>query len=168
MDGLRGDLEELRCQLERDSVRRAYVAIVAYLSGLRTRFAATHEEWTVTGLYQGYFDMTYFALMPPSLGARNLKLAVVFDYESFHYQVWLAARNRRVQRHYWRLLRDQGWPSQSLVEPAAGVDAIVSRDVADGLALDDPDSLTAAVEQSVLALLQDLERFLDLHDPITS
>jgi hypothetical protein len=167
MDELRGDLEELRCQLERGSVRRAYVAIVTYLSGLRAHFATTQKEWGVSGLYHGYFDMTYFALMPPSLSARNLKLAVVFDYESFHYQVWLAARNRRVQRHYWRLLRDHGWPSQSLVEPAAGVDAIVSRDVADGLALDDPDLLTAAVEQAVLPLLQDLERFFDLHDPIT-
>jgi hypothetical protein len=161
---LRSDLEELRRRLDEGVVQRAYVAVVAYMSGLRGELASSHEEWTVAGLYQGYFDMTYFPLVTPSLKARSLKLAVVFDYQAFRFQVWLAARNRAVQKRCWELLRSQGWPQKSLVEPAVGVDAIVALDVADGLALDDPDALTAALERAVETLLADLEQFLGQHD----
>jgi len=164
VSGLRGDLEELRRSLGEGAVPRAYLAIITYMSGLRTQLAG-HEDWSVTGLYQGYFDMTYFPVVTPALKARGLKLAVVFDYQAFGFQVWLAARNRTVQRRYWELLRDNGWPFATLVEPAAGVDAIVAVHVADAFALDDPDPLTASLEGAVLTLLGDVERFLDSLDP---
>jgi hypothetical protein len=156
----------LRQRLSEGAVQRAYLAILTYMSGLRTRLASAHETWTVGGLYQGYFDMTYFPLVTPSLKARELKSAVVFDYSSFQFQLWLAARNRAVQRRYWELLRDRGWTPDSLVEPAAGVDAIVSVDVADGLELADPDALTESLERAVAALLDEVDRFLERHDPL--
>ena len=31
----------------------------------------------------------------------HLAVAVVFDYEAFRFELWLAARNRKVQRKYW-------------------------------------------------------------------
>lgn len=165
MGEVREDLEELRQRLGEGSIQQAYKAIVGYMSGLRGRLGAAHEEWSVAGLYQGYFDMTYFPVIAPSLKARGLKLAVVFDYPSFRFQVWLAARNRVVQRQYWELLRDNGWPPASLVEPAAGVDAIVVADVADGLALVDQGALSDAIEGAAVSLLGDLERFFDRRHP---
>jgi hypothetical protein len=161
---LRGDLEELRRRLDEGAVQRAYLAVVTYMSGLRGELASLHDEWTVAGLYQGYFDMTYFPLVTPSLKSRSLKLAVVFDYRTFRFQVWLAARNRAVQKRYWELLKSQGWSQELLVEAAVGVDAIVALDVADGLALDEPHALTAALGRAVDTLLTDLERFLGQHD----
>ncbi len=167
MNELRGDLEELHRLLGEGAVQRAYAAIIDYLSGLRTSLASEHEEWSVGGVYQGRFDMTYFPLVTPSLKARGLKLAVVFDYPAFRFQVWLAARNRTVQMRYWQLLSNGGWPSTSLVEPAVGVDAIVVLDVADGVDLEDSDALTASLTSATKALLTDLERFFDDHDPVT-
>lgn len=164
MGDLRADLEELRRRLGEGAIQQAYVAIVSYMAALRTRFDSAHEQWSTAGLYQGYFDMTYFALLTPWLKRRDLKLAVVFDYTTFRFQVWLAARNRATQRRYWELLRDNGWPAATLVEPAVGVDAIVSVDVADGLALDDQDALTDSLERAAMSLLDDLERFLASHD----
>ena len=164
VSGLRGDLEELRRNLGEGSVPRAYLAIITYMSGLRTELAA-REGWSVTGLYQGYFDMTYFPVVTPALKAHDLKLAVVFDYQAFGFQVWLAARNRTVQRRYWELMRDSGWPAATLVEPAAGVDAIVAVHVADAFALDEPEPLTASLEGAVITLLADVKRFLDALGP---
>ncbi|HNR67632.1 MAG TPA: hypothetical protein PKN24_06270 [bacterium] len=166
MPELHGDLVELRNQLDKGRIQKAYTAIISYMSGLRTHFD-THKDWVVSGLYQGYFDMTYFAVLPPLVKARNLKLAVVFDYEKFGFQVWLAARNRAVQHQYFKLFRDCGWPAESLVEPAVGVDAIVRRDVANGLDLDEPNKLTAAINRAVKSFLTDLELFLEIHDPQT-
>lgn len=160
------DLEALRAQLAQGRIERAYSAIVGYMSRLRARYAT--GEWAVSGLYQGQFDMTYFALFPPSLKSRDLKLAVVFDYAAFRFEVWLAARNRSVQRHYWEIFKDAGWTDHRLVEPAAGVDAIVACEVADGGSLIDPEALTFGLEAAVLALVAALEDFLSVNDPRTS
>jgi hypothetical protein len=161
---LDGDLRELREQLGKGSIQKAYTAIIASMSRLRTHFAKDRGEWTVSGLYQGQFDMTYFALFPPALKSRDLKLAVVFDYTSFRFEVWLAARNRTVQRQYWELLRSCGWSGYRLVKPAVGVDAIVVYEVADGLELGDPEVLAATIAAAVAQLLGDLEGFLAIHD----
>ena len=109
--------------------------------------------------------MTYFALFPPALRSRDLKIAIVFDYEAFAFEVWLAARNRKVQRRYWELFRDSGWSKYHVVEPAAGVDAIVEHPAGSGFELDDPGALTAKIEATTAAFLVEVERFLEAHDP---
>lgn len=164
MGDLGCDLRELREQLGKGSIQRAYSAIVGYMSRLRAHFASTQGERTVSGLYQGYFDMTYFALFPPALKSRDLKLAVVFDYQSFRFEVWLAARNRKVQRQYWELLRNSGWSRYRLVEPAAGIDAIVELDIVDEFDLDDPEGLTRQIDEAVASFRSEIEGFLAAHD----
>ena len=69
--------------------------------------------------------MTYFEFFPDKLKKCDLKLAIVFNYQAFRFEVWLAARNRQVQRRYWELLRDAGFDHYPLIAPAAGTDAIV-------------------------------------------
>ena len=165
MGSLAGDLGDLRDQLDKGCVQRAYAAIAGYMSRLRAHFASREGERAVSGVYQGCFDMTCFALFPPALKSRDLKLAVVFDYEAFEFEVWLAARNRKVQRRYWELFRDSGWSRYRLVEPSTGVDAIVEHSVGSGFELDDPEALTAKIELTLAAFLVELERFLETHDP---
>ncbi len=109
--------------------------------------------------------MTYFALFPPALRSRDLKLAIVFDYDAFEFELWLAARNRRVQRQYWELFRDSGWSKYRVVEPATGIDAIVEHAVGSGFELDDPEALTAKIEAATATFLVELERFLETRDP---
>jgi len=159
------DLRELQQQLCRGSLQRAYGSILDYMAQLRLHFARIHGERAVSALYQGRFDMTYFALFPPALRSRGLKLAVVFDYTSFAFEIWLAARNRPLQRRYRRLLSDNGWSKHRLVEPAVGIDAIVRVEVTDALALEETEALTVRIEAAAQALLDDLGCFLDTHDP---
>lgn len=80
MNTLDKDIKELQIRLKDGSIQRAYRGIVSYMSRLRTVFADKLGEKAVSGLYQGYFDMTYFALFPDELKARDLKLAVVFNF----------------------------------------------------------------------------------------
>ncbi len=165
MPSIGDDLALLHDQLDKGGVPRAYGSIMGYMSQLRSHFAARDGDRAVSALYQGVFDMTYFALFPPSLKSRGLKLAVVFDYESFAFEVWLAARNRSLQRQYWELLRNRGWSAGRLIEPAAGIDAIVVRHVAEASELQAPEALTSRVEAAARELLGDLTSFLDIHDP---
>jgi hypothetical protein len=73
--GLQGCLKD-------GSIQQAYRGIVSYLSRLRSVFADKFIEQAVSGLYQGHFDMTYFALFPDALKASDLKLAIVFNFQT--------------------------------------------------------------------------------------
>jgi hypothetical protein len=62
MDTLDKDIQELRRRLGEGAIQRAYKGIISYMSHLRTVFVAQQGERAVSGLYQGYFDMTYFGV----------------------------------------------------------------------------------------------------------
>ena len=108
--------------------------------------------------------MTYFALFPDALKKRNLKLAIVFNYETFRFEVWLAARNRQLQRRYWQLLLDAGYKKHPLVEPGMGIDAIVEAVLAEDYSLHAEENLTAHIVEGVTVFERDIVEFLSKVD----
>ncbi|MBU0702870.1 MAG: hypothetical protein KKC18_03305, partial [Chloroflexi bacterium] len=74
MHTIQEDIDEFRGQLGKGSIQKAYRALLSYMMGLRTHFKNRYPDSAVSALYQGYMDMTYFALFPPSLKHRNLKI----------------------------------------------------------------------------------------------
>ena len=160
MNTLDKEIRELKKRLGDGLIQRAYRGIISHMSRLRTVFADQRGERKVGGLYQGHFDMTCFALFPDELKERDLKLAVVFNYETFGFEVWLAARNRKVQRRYWELFRNTDYKKHRLVEPAVGVDAIVTAVLATSYPVEDEDSLTTRIVDGVAAFERDIVSFL--------
>ena len=134
--------------------------------GLRTHFKNHVAGSTVSGLYQGYMDMTYFALFPSSLKHRNLKIAIVFNYDAFGFEAWLAGGNRKVQRQYWESFKDSQWPEYRVVTPEKGIDSILECDLVTDFDLDYPDALTASIEKATVAFINDIERFLAEHESL--
>jgi hypothetical protein len=157
---LDSDLRDMQKRLSDGLIQRAYRGVVSYMSRLRTVFADQRGERAVSGLYQGYFDMTYFALASDELKGRDLKLAVVFNYETFGFEVWLAGRNRKVQRQYWARFLDAGYAKHRLVEPAVGIDAIVMAVLAANYSLEDEGGLNARIVAGVMAFERDIVSFL--------
>ncbi len=164
MPSIQEDMEELQRQLRKGSIQKAYKALIAYMQGLRTHFANTAGEQAVSGLYQGYLDMTYFAIFPPALKARDLKIAIVFNYDVFRFEAWLAARNRKVQRQVWELFKDRSGSNHRVVTPASGIDSIVECDLATDFDLNAPDALTEIIETKTAAFITEIERFLTTLD----
>ncbi len=163
MHSIRKDLEEFQRQLRKGSIQKAYKALLSYMMDLRTHFKNSYPDSAVSGLYQGYMDMTYFALFPPPLKQRDLKIAIVFNYDAFRFEAWLAGSNRQVQRQYWELFRDSQWPKYRVVTPGRGIDSIVECDLAEDFDLSDPDALTLSIETATVAFIDDVERFLSKH-----
>ena len=166
MQSINPDMQEFSRQLEKGTIQRAYRALIAYMMGLRKHFSNNLAGYTVSGLYQGFMDMTYFALFPPTLKQRNLKMAIVINYEAFRFEAWLAGGNREIQRQYWELFKDSQWPEYRVVRPAKGIDSILECDLATDFDLDDPDDLTGSIEKDVVVFLEDIERFLTEHDSL--
>ena len=163
MHSIRKDMEEFQGQLGKGAIQKAYRALLSYMMSLRTHFKNSYTGFAISGLYQGYMDMTYFAISPPPLKHRNLKIAIVFNYDAFRFEAWLAGGNRKVQRQYWELFKDSQWPKYHVVAPAKGIDSVLECDLAIDFDLDDPDALTASIEKATVAFIDDIERFLSEH-----
>jgi hypothetical protein len=165
MPTIQEDLHEFRRQLRHGATRRAYRALLDFMLALRTGYQQRCPDWGVSGLYQGYLDMTYFAIVPPALKRRALKIAIVFNYDAFRFEAWLAGSNRQVQRRVWELLKDSRWEAYRVVAPAPGIDSIVECDLAADFDLGDPAGLQAAIEQKAARFIAEMERTLAEHDP---
>ena len=164
MDSMQVDMNELRKQLRSGSIQKAYRALLGYMMDLRKHFQIGYPDYSVSGLYQGYLDMTYFAVVPPSLKRHGLKIAIVFNYGSFRFEAWLAGSNRQVQRKYWELFKDTPWAEYRVVAPAIGVDSIVECNLAEHFDFRDPDTLTSDIEKKAAKFTDDIERFLSRHE----
>lgn len=62
MQSIQEDMNALRRQLRSGSIQKAYRALLGYMMDLRTHFKNRYPTYSVSGLYQGYLDMTYFAM----------------------------------------------------------------------------------------------------------
>jgi len=161
MTSFADDMREFQSQLALGRVQAAYQGLMQYMLDLKTHFTKKHPDYSVSGsLYQGYMDMTYFAIVPETLKQRGLKIAVVFVYGSFRFEVWLSGCNRQVQARYWQLLKDSGWAKYRLVPDPKGFDSILVHPLADPPDFGDLDALTAQIEQGTLVFIQDVEEFL--------
>lgn len=105
-------------------------------------------------------DMTYFSFTPESFKKRQLKVAIVFVYETFHFEAWLAAVNKQVQAKYWLLIKDSGWDKYHLVPGVAGKDGIIECVLVADPDFSDPADLTQRIEAGTLKFIEDVENFL--------
>ena len=161
MRSIRKDMKEFQGHLEKGALQIAYRALLSYMADLRKHFMNRYPESSVSALYQGYMDMTYFAISPPSLKQRDLKIAIVFNYETFGFEAWLAGRNRKVNQQYWELFRGSKWPDYRIITPGKGVDSIVECDLAEYFDFGDPDTLTASIDAATASHHSTQESYLE-------
>ena len=164
MQSIQEDMNELRMQLRTGAIQKAYKTLLGYMMDLRIHFQNRYPSFSISGLYQGYMDMTYFAIVPPSLKHHNLKIAIVFNYEAFRFEAWLSGANRQVQRKYWELFRDSRWTEYRVVTPVKGVDSIIECNLAEDFDFSDLDSLTASIEENTVKFINDVEKFFSDHE----
>jgi hypothetical protein len=161
MKSLQENMVEFRKQLEKGAIQKAYLGLMEYMMSLKNLFSSKYPDYFAAGsLYNGYMDMTYFSIFPKSLKDRDLKIAIVFVYDTFRFEIWLSGKNKQVLEKYWRILRKGKWNKYKIVEPTKGVDSVVEHVLADSPDFSDLDVLTKQIEQGTLKFIQDIEMFL--------
>jgi hypothetical protein len=151
-----------RCR--RGTSGRHIGGLMSYIMDLKTYFKNKYPGYSVSGnIYQGYMDMTYFALFPEPLKSRKLKIAIVFLHETIRFEAWLAGYNRQVQLRYWELLKESGWNKHRIPSAIKGTDSIVEYTLADSPDFRDLNALTAQIESGTLSFIGDIEDFLSKH-----
>jgi hypothetical protein len=160
MLSIQQEMNDFRRQLKAGSIQKAYRALLGSIGNLRTHFKNSHPAYSVSGLYQGYMDMTYFAIVPLSLKQHGLKVAIVFNYQAFRFEAWLAGINRQVQQKYWEMFRNSQWIEYRVVTPEKGVDSIIECNLTEDFWFNDLDSLTATIDRKAVEFIDNVERYL--------
>jgi hypothetical protein len=154
-------MSEFKKQLEKGAIKEAYRGLM----DLKTHFKNKYPDYFISGsIYYGYMDMTYFSFIPQSLKRRNLKIAIVFNYDVFRFEVWLGGFNKQIQTEYWKLFKEKGWNKYHLVTPGKGVDSILEYILVDYPDFSNLDVLTKQIENGAMKFINDVESFLYKHE----
>jgi len=161
MGSLQENMIKFRKQLEKGAIQKAYRGLINYMMSLKNHFSNKYPDYFVSGsIYYGYMDMTYFSVVPRSLKDRGLKIAIVFVYDSFRFEVWLSGKNQKVLAEYWKLFKDRGWDRYKLADQGKWADSVLEHVLIDDPDFSDLDALTRQIEQGTLIFIETIENFL--------
>jgi hypothetical protein len=155
---------EFKDQLEKGQIILAYQGLTAFIRDLHSHFRDSYPAYQVPGnIYFGYLDMTYFSILTPALQRLALKVAVVFVYPTFQFEVWLSGRNRKVQENASLAIQEAGWKKFQLTPDPGKADSVLNQ-----VLVADPDFgkleiLTERIDKGTVDFIQAVEGFLAEH-----
>jgi len=162
MKSLNESIEVYRKLMAEGHMLRAYQGIIGTMMELRTFFLKEYPELNVSSsIYQGYMDMTFFAVTSDVLKQRQLKVAIVFLHEPIRFEAWLSASNKRQQKKNWELIRDAEWHRYQLEDTIEGRDAIIRTVLVEKPDFDHKDQLKGMIEKETLQFIKNLEAFYE-------
>ena len=160
MDSLNDHIREYRTQLDKGSIQKAYKGIMAFMSGLSAYLARRHPDYSVSALYYGYMDMTYFAFTPADFKTKKLKIAIVYLHEQGRFEVWLGGSNRKIQAEYIELLRHKDIGKYKLSQSLPGVDSIIEATLVNQPDFDNSEELKKDIESKTIEFINDVSSVL--------
>jgi hypothetical protein len=161
MKSLQENMIEYRKQLEKGAIQKAYQGLMQYMMSLKNYFSNQYPDFSVSGsIYYGYMDMTYFSVVPGSLKDRELKIAIVFVYDPFRFEVWLSGRNQKVLAKYWKIFTESGWDRYKIAPQGKWADSILEHILVENPDFGDLEALTRQIDQGTLKFIKDVESFL--------
>lgn len=160
MDSLHEHMHEFRKQLEKGEIQKAYRGLMEYILGLRTYFHNKYPDFYVSGIYPGYMDMTYFSFTPEPFKQNKLRVAIVFVFDLFQIEIWLAGYNKQIQAQYWQMFKESDWNRYPLVPAVMGEDAIIRHTLVSQPDFGDPDGLTDIIERETMKFIDGVAEFL--------
>ena len=150
MQTLNDVIREYTAQLQKGQIQEAYKGIMTFMAGLKTYLQSRHTQYTTTGLYFGYMDMTYFAFTPPELKDRNLKIAIVYLHEENKFELWLGGTNRKVQAQFIEIFKGKVIAPYKLSLVSPGVDSIIESIISEQPDFDNADELMKIIEEKTV------------------
>lgn len=161
MDSLQENMTEFRKQLERGAIQKAFQGLMHYMMSLKKHFNDNYPDFSVPGsIYYGYMDMTYFSIVPRSWKERDLKIAIVFVYDSFRFEVWLSGRNQQVLGKYWEIFKESGWDRYKIAAQGKWADSVLEHILVENPDFSNLETLTRQIDQKTLIFIKDVDSFL--------
>lgn len=160
MELLNKDILEYKLQLTKGQIQKAYKGIMTFMSELRSYLENRYPDFSASGLYAGYMDMTYFAMTPADLKVKKLKIAIVYLHEVGNFEVWLAGNNRKIQVEYIDYLSGKNIGNYKLSKVLPGVDSIIETILVEHPDFDHPEDLIVQIERKMINFIEDLSTII--------
>jgi hypothetical protein len=152
-------IEEFQTQLKKGKIQKGYKSLLEYLLYLQSYLRKRYEDYDFTGtFYHGYLDMSYFAFITPALKEHRLKVAIVFNYKTFQFELWLSGYNKDIQKKYWEYLKKKNIKGYFLPETIKGYDSIVEDHIEEDSL--DVIATTALIEERIKRFIKTIEENL--------
>lgn len=153
-------IEEYRKQMAEGKVPLAYKGLMDFMLNLKNHFKAGYPILNVSGaLYQGYMDLTYFAVTPDSLKSKGLKVAIVLIHETVAFEIWLAGTNKQIQINYWNQFQKMKTSFRMPPDPKVA-DSILEADLSIIPDFSDLDGLTNLIVKGTLDFIEKVEELI--------
>lgn len=140
----------------------AYQNIMRRMRALRVGIQKDFPEFNVAAqLYQGEMDVSYFTMAPDFLKDRGLKLGLVFVHEKSAFELWLWAKNKKVQEDYRQRLAKKDLTPFTISSDQWWVRSIIEWPILEDPSFDQSDKLMCDVEVAIINFLEALDKILD-------
>lgn len=119
-------MNDLKDQLNKGRIQKAYRYIFDIFADLGNEIKHSQDKIINNkSLYHGYLDMTYLPVTTDLLKDNGLKIAIVFNYSLFQFEIWLSAVNRKKRTEILQLISQSKWQKYKTVENDENTDAII-------------------------------------------
>ena len=145
-------------QLKSSNLAKGYKGLMEYLMSLRTYFINQYPAYTIGSFYQGYMDMSYFPITPTPFKSLQLKFGLVYNHEKNSFEIWLLGRNKKVQRKYWELLKNQGLVKYEISKTPQ--DSVIDHVLVENPDFNDLDQLTQILESKTINFIENITKVL--------
>jgi hypothetical protein len=126
MNNLNQHIKHYNQQLKLGHIQKAYRGIMEMMSQLKIAWDNQYPETPSGALYAGYMDMTFISVKPAVLSDMDVRVSIVYLHESHTFELWLVARNRKIQSQIHDQLKTKDLGQYTLSELGPGIDAIIS------------------------------------------
>ena len=148
------------CLLE-GNIQKAYRLVFDILSKVKTNLSKNNKMNIPNNIYHGYLDMTYFPVFTDVLKKHLLKIAIVFNYDKFSFEIWLSANNKKTQNKYWEIIKEKKWKKYKIMESIVNEDSIIEYPIKITDSYNEINKLVNTIEKQSIDFIANIEVFLN-------
>jgi hypothetical protein len=162
-------MSDFKVQLNKGKVQKAYRYIFDIFADLGNGLKARQDKIiSINSLYHGYLDMTYLPVMTELLKGNGLKIAIVFNYSSFQFEIWLSAINRKRRKEVLEIIANSKWNKYKTVENDANTDAIIVLVIKGINEFGNKSGIVTLIAKETYAFINDIEKFILANGNLTN
>jgi hypothetical protein len=104
--------------------------------------------------------MTYLPVTTEILKSNVLKVAIVFNYTKFQFEIWLSAVNRKKRDELLNLIFKSKWNKYKTVENNENADAIVEFKIKGTDEFGDKNKIVSIIAREATKFIDEIESFV--------
>ncbi len=155
-------IHEYKTQLQKGDIKYAYRGLMEFMANLKNDLQHTCPQYKLsTTIHQGYMDITYFSFTNELLKGNQLKTIILFNHETFNFEIWLAAQNKKIQKKYWEVFKKNDWNTYSIPSTIVGRFSIIEGTLAQHPDFSNLHSLKEQIISEIILFINEVTMFFN-------